>query len=880
VIRTTCPYCGVGCGVQVQAQTDGWAVQGDAAHPANLGRLCVKGAALGETLSDHGRLTQPMRRARGAAPQAVSWDAALDEVAAGFAHIIDTHGPEAVAFYVSGQLLTEDYYVANKLMKGFIGSANIDTNSRLCMSSAVAGHTRAFGEDWVPVSYTDVEQADLVILSGSNLAWCHPVLYQRLAAAKAARPQMRVVVIDPRRTATCDLADLHLPIRPDSDVRLWNRLLVHLAKVGAGSGDFLAGTSGADAAVQAARAEADDPAQVAADCGVQAEALARFEDWFATTEKVVTLFSQGVNQSASGSDKVNAIINAHLYTGRIGRPGMGPLSITGQPNAMGGREVGGLANQLAAHLKLESPRHRALVQQHWQAPRIADTPGLKAVDLFEALHEGRVKAVWIMATNPVVSLPDADRVRAALARAELVVVSDAMAHTDTTALADVLLPATTWGERDGTVTNSERCISRQRPFRTAPGEARPDWWILSRFAAKMGWGAHFDYTHAAGIFDEYTRLTAAGNQPDDSPRLLHLGGLSGMTAAQYDALQPVRWPVPAADTPATTAPAHYRLIATPSRSYPHAVDADWPLVLNTGRVRDQWHTMSRTGMAPTLAGHRAEPVVDLHPEDALLSGVRIGELARVQTRWGALVARTTSSGDMRRGEAFVPIHWNDRTASDARVGALVAPVVDPVSGEPAFKHTPARVVPFPVNWQGFVMSRLPVDLAHTDWWVRVQGAGHVRFEMAGRQIPDDWSAALRRWLGVPDDADWIEAADPEAGIHRAAWLVNDRLQACVFISPRADLPHREWLSGRFGERALSVPERAALLAGAPLKGGDAGPTVCACFSVGRNTLIKAIRGGCLTPQAVTAKLRAGGNCGSCLPEIRTLIADLQPVEAA
>src|SRR3989338_5486058 len=489
-VRTTCPYCGVGCGILATPDgAGGLEVAGDPDHPANKGRLCSKGSALGETVGLEGRLLAP--RVFG---QDVGWDAALGLVAKRFARVIADHGPDAVAFYVSGQLLTEDYYVANKLMKGFIGSANIDTNSRLCMASSVAGHRRAFGSDTVPGLYEDFESADLVVLTGSNLAWCHPVLYQRLAAAKAARPALRVVVIDPRRTATCDLADLHLAIAPGSGAAPFNARLVAVADRGAVDAGFLTDVNGWDEALAAARAS--DVAVT----GLAAAELEAFLALWTGTERVVTVYSQGINQSTSGSDKVNAILNCHLATGRIGRPGMGPFSVTGQPNAMGGREVGGLANQLAAHLDYSDEANIDLVARFWNAPHLARSPGLKAVDMFQAIASGKIKAVWIMGTNPVVSLPDADRVRAALMDCELVVVSDCVQHTDTTACADILLPAAAWGEKDGTVTNAERRISRQRSFLPAAGEARPDWWIITQVAQRLGFAAAFPYTRPAQIF--------------------------------------------------------------------------------------------------------------------------------------------------------------------------------------------------------------------------------------------------------------------------------------------------------------------------------------------------------------------------------------------
>lgn len=441
-VKTTCPYCGVGCGVVATVAEDGAvSVKGDPDHPSNYGRLCSKGAALADTIDLDGRLLHPEIDGRQA-----SWAAALDLVAAKFAGAIAEHGPDSVAFYVSGQLLTEDYYVGNKLMKGFFGSANIDTNSRLCMSSSVAGHRRAFGSDTVPGTYEDLELADLVILTGSNLAWCHPVLYQRIVAAKQRRPGMKVVVIDPRRTMTADMADLHLAIRPDTDVALFVGLLAHLVSNNAVEQNYVAAhTSGfAEAFSAAAGVSFRD---VLERTGLPAMQLREFYRLFTATEKVVTCYSQGVNQSTSGTDKVNAILNCHLATGRIGRPGMGPFSLTGQPNAMGGREVGGLANMLAAHMALESADDRDRVQRFWASPVIAEKPGLKAVDLFQAVAEGRIKALWIMATNPAVSMPDADAVAAAIKTCPFVVVSDILRQTDTARLAHVLLPSLGWGRR-------------------------------------------------------------------------------------------------------------------------------------------------------------------------------------------------------------------------------------------------------------------------------------------------------------------------------------------------------------------------------------------------------------------------------------------------
>jgi len=890
-IRTTCPYCGVGCGVLARRVNDTTGmgktsdsgeittIAGDPAHPANFGALCSKGSALGDTVGLEGRLLYPQVR-----DQRVGWDEALTHVARGFSEVIERHGPDAVAFYVSGQLLTEDYYVANKLMKGFIGSANIDTNSRLCMASAVAGHLRAFGGDLVPGCYEDLTQADLIVLTGSNTAWCHPVLFRRMVQEKERRPELKLVVIDPRRTATAEIADMHLPVRSGTDVLLFNGLLTSLRRRGMTDAGFVADhTSGATEALDVAEASAPDVHTVARACGIEPARIEEFYRLFAATERVVTAFSQGVNQSSAGTDKVNSIINCHLLTGRIGRPGMGPFSLTGQPNAMGGREVGGMANMLAAHMDLDNAVHRTRVQEFWRSPHIASRPGLKAVELFEAVHEGRIKALWIMATNPVVSLPDADRVRTALQRCDFVAVSDCVARTDTTALAHVLLPAAAWGEKDGTVTNSERRISRQRAFAPTAGEARPDWWSLAQVAQRMGFQEGFNYNSPAEIFDEHARLSATDN---NGTRIFDLGGLAGLSPEEYENLEPIQWPVPRRGHPGTRrlfkdgyfqhSDGRARLVPTSPSGPAAAADEQFPFILNTGRIRDQWHTMTRTSQSPRLTEHMPEPFVDLHAQDALLLAVRDGELARVTTARGSMIARVRTSGEVARGCVFAPIHWSAQNASQARAGALVSAVVDPISGEPEFKHTPARVEPFPVEWYGFVLTRRPLDVSDITWWTTVRGRGFERYELAGRALPHDWPVWMRERLGATSaDADYLDYQDAAAGIYRAAYLVDDRLHACLYISRRPDLPDRGWLAGLFERDRLGASERTGVLAGRPPGvRSDAGPLVCSCWAVGRNTLRRVIAEHGLTDtRQVGARLRAGTGCGSCLSEIKVLLAE-------
>lgn len=873
-IATTCPYCGVGCGVRVTRETNGTvAVAGDPDHPSNFGRLCSKGSALGETLGLEDRLLHPEIDSK-----RVSWDAALTHVAEALRRVREQHGPDAVAFYVSGQLLTEDYYVANKLMKGFLGSANIDTNSRLCMASAVAGHQRAFGADAVPCSYEDLEQADLLVLVGSNAAWCHPVVFQRMQRAKETRTGLKVVTIDPRRTATSELSDLHLALAPGSDAVLFNGLLNYLRASNHLDLEFLeAHVEGYASALKAARETAPSVPAVARACGLADGDVERFFQLFAQTERVVTLFSQGINQSSSGTDRVNSIINCHLATGRIGKPGAGPFSITGQPNAMGGREVGGLATQLAAHMTF-APASVDRVKRFWEADKLPTAPGLKAVDMFSAVERGDIKVIWIMATNPAVSLPDADRFRAALKRCELVIVSDCVRHTDTTACAHVLLPAAAWGEKSGTVTNSERRISRQRAFVEAPGEARPDWWIVTQVAQRLGLAEQFSYRNAAEIFREHARLSGFENE---GSRAFDISGLANLTDDEYDKLQPVQWPVRRTPNEGTarlytdgrffTPSGKGRMFAITPRTPVNATNAAYPLVLNTGRVRDQWHTMTRTARAPRLLAHIGEPYVEVHSRDATTSGVVADALARVSTMHGEMIARVQVSEDQRPGSLFVPIHWNDMLARRARVDALVNPVTDPISGQPEFKHTPARLQPYRPAWHGFLLSREPIKADVADYQVTIKGDGYFRYELAGEETGIVWRERVREWFGA--GGEWLEFADTKGGRYRAARMDGERLALCVFIAPTHELPARAWLQALFAHERLDAKERLSLLSGRPPVGTvSEGPTVCACFGVGRDRIVSAIRkDGLVTPQAIGAKLRAGTNCGSCVPELRALI---------
>jgi len=876
MVHTACPYCGVGCGVVARA--DG-AISADIAHPSNRGRLCSKGAALAQTLDDAGRLLQPAIGGRPA-----SWDDALGLVAARFRQTVATHGPDSVAFYVSGQCLTEDYYVANKLMKGFIGSANIDTNSRLCMASTVAGHLRAFGEDVVPGVYEDWEEADLIVLVGSNAAWCHPVLHQRLLAARAEHGT-KVVVLDPRRTATAEAADLHLPLASGSDVALFNGLLGYLARAGRVDRTWAARhTSGLDAAL-AALAKDEDPVEaVAAECGIDPELLETFYDLFARTERVMTVWSQGVNQSSAGTDKVNAIINCHLITGRIGRPGMGPFSVTGQPNAMGGREVGGLATQLAAHMRFDDPADRAALQDFWKAPGLAAKPGLKAVELFDAVADGRVKALWIMATNPAASLPRADRVRAALAACPFVVVSDCW-PTDTTGYAHVVLPAAGWGEKDGTVTNSERRISRQRPFRQAPGQVRPDWWQLAQVGRCMGWADAFAWETPAAVFREHAALSGHENR---GRRVFDISALADLDDASYDALQPIRWPLPAGGVGEggrlfarggfPTDDGRARFVPTPYRGRPARTGL--PFLLNTGRVRDQWHTMTRTGLAPSLLAHTPEPLLSLNPADAAARAIEDGDLVRIVTAEGEAVLRAERRHTQRRGELFAPMHWTDQFASTGPVARVVSALCDPLSGQPELKATAASIARVEAHFHGLLLRRQGGTLPDMCHWVRVPVAGGQLYRLTGlRAAPtgDGLSRFAAALVEAPADADWLEAADPRRGVLRVAVVRNGVLAACLFLARDASALPREAAVVPMLARAVPNAARARLLAGRPVDpAATEGPLVCACFGVSRD----AIRHAAVTHRLRNASeigvvLRAGTNCGSCVPELEEILRDVR-----
>jgi assimilatory nitrate reductase catalytic subunit len=908
-VRTTCPYCGVGCGLIVQPDSRGGAaIAGDPTHPANQGRTCSKGSALGETLALDARLLHPMLRQPDGTLQRASWNDALDRVASGFRNIIERHGPNAVAFYLSGQLLTEDYYVANKLMKGFIGSADVDTNSRLCMASSVAGHRRAFGSDTVPGTYADLDEADLIVLVGSNAAWCHPVLFQRMVRNKAGSGA-KIVVIDPRRTVTAADADLFLPIAPGMDTALFSGLLVHLAERDALDKSYIRShTAGFDEAIARAREIAPDVDATARATGLASAQVRAFFDLFRTTGRVVTCYSQGVNQSAQGTDKVNAIINCHLATGRIGKPGCGPFSLTGQPNAMGGREVGGLANMLAAHMGF-SPAEVDRVRRFWNAPHMAEREGLKAVQMFDAIARSEIKALWVMATNPAVSLPRAAAVRAALGKLDLFVVSENVLSNDTVnAGAHVLLPAAAWGEKDGTVTNSERRISRQRAFLPLPGEAKPDWQMVADVAEKLGYAEAFAYRSVADVFREHAALSGFEN---GGTRDFDIGGLAAISDADYGALAPVQWPVPVSirhpderaqraskgDGPGRasfeaglrpapqddgekrffaaggfyTPDQKAKFIAPEPPALKEATSRDFPLRLNTGRIRDQWHTMTRTGMSPRLATHLPEPFVEVHPDDAARASLVDGGFARVATAHGACIVKVVVTEDQKAGSLFLPIHWSGDTASCARADDLVSACTDPHSGQPEAKATPASIAPVVFAMRGLVRTHRPVVLPNATWWTRVAAADGHEYRIATEHGPLMWHDFAYRMLAL--DAKLAEHLDQHT--YRAEAIVDGEVDALVWIGPSDQPLNLELGTLDVHDDGLPLAQIAAISL------FKTEPVVCACFSVGAGRIRNAVASGtAATVAEIGQATRAGTNCGSCLPELKQIIAQERKKERA
>ena len=691
--KTICSYCGVGCGMVVDKDSKGLiSVEGDADYPVNMGMLCTKGKNLNYVAQDvSDRILYPeMRWSRNHPMQRITWETAFERAAAVFKTIIDKHGPNSVGFYVSGQCLTEEYYIANKLIKGFIGSNNIDTNSRLCMSSAVVGYKKTVGEDSVPISYADIELADCFLIAGANPAWCHPILFRRLEIHKENNPNVKVIVVDPRKTQTCASADLHLQILPGTDVILFNaiaRLLIEKKKI---DKSFIKKhTINFDECKQSAFQLT--VRQAAEKCGISTDEIRKAAQYIGNAKGFISMWTMGLNQSAIGVSKNVSLLNLSLLTGQIGKPGSGPFSLTGQPNAMGGREVGGMASLLAAHKNLDNPQHRKEVSDFWGGKPIQPEPGYTATEMFDALEQGKLKAIWIICTNPVVSMPNVKKVERALEKASFVVVQDISHSSETTGYADLLLPAAGWLEKEGTMTNSERRISYLPKVIDAPGEALPDVEILWRFAQAMGYKG-FEYNTASEVYDEHCLLTK-GTSID----------ISGLSYSRLKNEGSFQWPVPHDKHLGTPRLFNDFLFNTPDKkahfnapkelyNTSEETNTEYPLILNTGRVRDQWHTRTKTGKVSRLLTHIPDPYLEMNKVDAYLRQLKEGDIAIIKSRRGQVQVKVTINYDIREQVVFLPMHWGKVLNNDfGRANNLTNDLVDPISKEPDFKYCAVQV---------------------------------------------------------------------------------------------------------------------------------------------------------------------------------------------
>jgi assimilatory nitrate reductase catalytic subunit len=907
-IKSTCCYCGVGCGVIIESDgTRISGVRGDPDHPANFGRLCTKGSTLHLTAGNGARLLHPLRRVRAANGERstelarTNWNDALSDAAQRFAAIIREHGPDAVAFYISGQLLTEDYYVFNKIAKGLIGTNNVDTNSRLCMSSAVAGYKTTLGADAPPACYEDIDHADCLFISGSNTAYAHPILYRRIEDARAKNPNLKTIVVDPRRTDTAREADLHLAILPGTDVALCNGMLHVLLWEGLCDQDYIRDhTEGFDVLKDIVREYT--PAVVAETCGVRAEDIVTAAKWFSgfgsstgsagRKGNTLSLYCQGLNQSANGTQNNASLINLHLATAQIGRPGAGPFSLTGQPNAMGGREVGGMANLLSAHRDLGNAAHRAEVAALWGVQDVPAKPGKTAVDLFEAVRLGEIKAVWIACTNPAQSMPDATLVRQALARAEFVVLQEAFANTDTAAYADLLLPATTWGEKEGTVTNSERRITRVRAAIPAPGETRHDWAIARDFALALGnelgvvdAARLFDYPDAESVFNEH-RESTRGRDLD----------ITGLSYAMLETAGPQQWPLRSGEAVGKTRLYDDGIYPTPSgrarfahthhRPTAEKTDARFPLHFNTGRLRDQWHGMSRTGRSARLYSHVEEPVLAMNARDMDQRQLKDGDIARVSSRRGDIAVRVAASEEMRAGQTYLPMHWGSQFMNSAGANALTIPATDPVSKQPELKHAAVRVDKLDLPWQMVAMRSVSEEDAPA-LMNAVQPLltefGYATLGLFGRDRPavilraankvaisESVLAEIDQRLGF-DAASSLSYVDARRGVSKRVML-SDGLVSGVRLT--GETAARDWLKDAMAEGMAVEPVRRWVLAPVsvpPAGTKTRGRIVCNCHDVAENDISAEIARGADLP-ALQSKLKCGTQCGSCVPELKRLVA--------
>ena len=987
--KSTCPYCGVGCGVIIESQgTQITGVRGDPDHPANFGRLCTKGSTLHLTASApitrQTRLLQPMRRAhRGGSAEAINWDTALDFAATSFTQIIKEHGPDAVGFYISGQLLTEDYYVFNKLAKGLIGTNNIDTNSRLCMSSAVAGYKQTLGADAPPNCYDDVNHADTIFIVGSNTAYAHPILFRRIEDARKINPDLKIIFCDPRKTDTAEIADLYLPIQPGTDVALFNGMLHTMLWEGWTDNAYIAAhTNGFDALKTTVREYT--PELVAQTCGIKKEDLLAATKLFAgirgdggaRRNTTLSLYCQGLNQSSSGTAKNAALINLHLACAQIGKPGAGPFSLTGQPNAMGGREVGGLANLISAHRDMDNPAHRAEVAALWGVNDVPSKPGKTAVEMFQAAADGEIKALWIACTNPAQSMPDQATVRRALERAELVIVQEAFATTETCHYADLLLPATTWGEKEGTVTNSERRISRVRAAVPAPGETRHDWSIAVDFARRLesvmgvsetsgetietnGVRSKFRTTispetlHAernlaltpfvspppqTTLFP-YTVPEEIWNEHRESTRGRDLD-ITGLTYAKIEQA-PQQWPFKQGDQEGKKRLYEDAIFPTPDGKANFANTAyqptaeqresRYPFSLNTGRLRDQWHGMSRTGTLGRLFGHVAEPSVQMNPQDMVRRLLKAGDLVHVTSKRGSIMLPVQASDEIGLSQAFVAMHWGSeylsgRSSTGERLGgvnAITTSAYCPSSKQPELKHAAVKILKAELPWSLLAVAWLPEDSAHTaraalqKLMARFEFATCVPFgrEDASAEAPtpaqtqphtgapaqrgilfraasnyapeDDSLMQIEALLGL-GGSDTLRYEDKKRGQRRAARLVRSpqskvELQGFILAG---DTRAQAWITTLLQDQLDASAYGLLLLAPgakAPVAIQSKGNQVCACYNVTEQQITAQLQD-CPGNEAdrlaqLQTALKCGTNCGSCMPQLEKMVR-MQPALAA
>ncbi len=915
--KSTCCYCGTGCGVVIESSGgEITGVRGDESHPANFGKLCTKGTTLALTMAPaarSGRARFPeVRSERGVERMRKDWDSTLDSLAERFAATIREHGPDSVGFYVSGQLLTEDYYVFNKLAKGLIGTNNIDTNSRLCMSSAVTGYQQTLGADAPPCSYEDIDHAECLFIAGSNAAYAHPILFRRIEAAKERNPQLKIVVVDPRRTETAAFADLHLAILPGTDVALFHAMLHAMLWEELLDRDYIAAHTEGFEALRAAVREMS-PAVAAEICGLDAkrgaEDIVTVARWFARSNATLSLYCQGLNQSSSGTAKNASLINLHLATGQIGKPGAGPFSLTGQPNAMGGREVGGMATTLAAHRDIGNAAHREEVKQFWGAKRISDQRGKTAVEMFDAVKKGEIKLLWIACTNPAQSLPDLVQVKAALETAELVVLQEAYRNTETAPFADVLLPATSWGEKEGTVTNSERRISRVRAALSPPDEARHDWQIVCDFAQRLERllqpevKTMFAFDGAEAIWNEHRELTR-GRDLD----------ITGLRYAILERDGPQQWPYPAGaqagearlyeDGNYPTESGRAKFFTAAYRATVEKVDARYPLALNTGRLRDQWHGMSRTGSVARLFGHAPEPSLAVNGNDLNRRGLKSGDLARIESRRGAIYARLEASDELRSGQVYMPMHWGRRFlggADSAGINTLTSPVFDVWSRQPELKHAAVRLSAADLSWHltAFKACEGDATALHDGLQCLQDGVAFLSVVMIGRERPGvllraaHHGAPAPQWLAQLDallelDGEWVlRYDDPRRGSARRVQITADRLMAVRLSGEPGAVTSGEWLrEWLVAEKPVTEIRRLLLSPATHAPSGFvlSGRVVCQCFNVGEDEIEEALAGigGDARERTVTLQqqLKCGTNCGSCLPELRKLVSRIAPVTPA